>query len=126
MAGPTRPVFILALTDPKWVRAYIPEPQLGRIRLGMRAKVLSDSFPDQTMDGWVGFISPIAEFTPKTVATEELRTQLVYEARIFVHDDQDRLRLGMPVTVLVDENAPVKASGAAAPPSETAAPVVGE
>ena len=108
MAGPTRPVLVLALTDPKWVRAYVPEPELSRIRLGMKASVLSDSFPGESMDGWVGFISPVAEFTPRTVETEDLRTKLVYEARVFVHDNRDMLRLGMPVTVLIDEHAPVK------------------
>jgi multidrug resistance efflux pump len=109
MADPTHPVFILALTDPKWVRAYIPEPELGRIRLGMKTSVVNDSFPGKSMDGWVGFISPIAEFTPRTVETEDLRTKLVYEIRVFVHDDHDLLRLGMPVTVIIDEKAPVKA-----------------
>ena len=104
MAGPTRPVFILALTDPKWVRAYVPEPQLGRINLGMKARIFSDSFPGQPIDGWVGFLSPVAEFTPRAVQTEDLRTQLVYEARIMVNDEKDRLRLGMPVTVIINEN----------------------
>lgn len=107
MAGPTRPVFTLALTDPKWVRAYVPEPQLGRINTGMKARIFSDAFPGQAIEGWVGFLSPVAEFTPRTVQTEDLRTQLVYEARIFVKDPQDRLRLGMPVTVIVDENETV-------------------
>ena len=105
MASPNRPVVTLALTDPKWVRAYIPEPDLGRINLGMKAKVLSDSFPDQKFEGWIGFISPVAEFTPKTVETEDLRTKLVYEVRVFVHDPKDLLRLGMPVTVIVDHTA---------------------
>ena len=104
MAGPTRPIFILALTDPKWVRAYVPEPQLGRINLGMKARIFSDSFPGQPIDGWVGFLSPVAEFTPRAVQTEDLRTQLVYEARIMVNDEKDRLRLGMPVTVIINEN----------------------
>ncbi len=94
MAGPNRPVVTLALTDPKWVRAYVPEPYLGRINLGMKAKILSDSFPDQTFEGWIGFISPVAEFTPKTVETEDLRTKLVYEVRVFVHDSKDLLRSG--------------------------------
>ena len=102
MASPDRPVVTLALTDPKWVRAYVPEPDLGRIKLGMKAKILSDSFPDQIFEGWIGFISPVAEFTPKTVETEELRTKLVYEMRVFVHDSKDMLRLGMPVTVIID------------------------
>jgi HlyD family secretion protein len=102
MASPTRPAFTLALTDPKWIRAYVPEPDLGRVALGMQAKIRSDSFGDRAYDGWVGFISPVAEFTPKTVETSELRTRLVYEVRVYVEDPQDELRLGMPVTVDVD------------------------
>ena len=125
MAGPTRPVLVLALTDPKWVRAYVPEPELGRIRLGMKASVLSDSFPGESMDGWVGFISPVAEFTPRTVETEDLRTKLVYEARVFVHDNRDMLRLGMPVTVLIDEHAPVKETASDLSSSENK-PGIGE
>ena len=62
MASPNRPVVTLALTDPKWVRAYVPEPDLGRINLGMKANVLSDSFPDQKFEGWIGFISPRNNF----------------------------------------------------------------
>ncbi len=104
MAGPGKPVFILALNDPKWVRAYIPEPQLNRIDLGMKARIFSDSFPGQPIEGWVGFLSPVAEFTPRTVQTEDLRTKLVYEVRIFVKDRENRLRLGMPVTVVVSEH----------------------
>ena len=52
----------------------------------MPAAVIVDSFPDRTLDGWVGFISPVAEFTPKSVQTEDLRTSLVYEVRVFVKD----------------------------------------
>ncbi|MEJ2656092.1 MAG: efflux RND transporter periplasmic adaptor subunit, partial [Desulfobacterales bacterium] len=111
MAGPTRPVVTLALIHPKWARAYVPEPDLGRIRLGMKAQILSDSFPGQSFNGWIGFISPIAEFTPKTVETEDLRTKLVYEVRVYVHDPKDQLRLGMPVTVIVDQNASKSVSG---------------
>ncbi|MCG6930899.1 MAG: efflux RND transporter periplasmic adaptor subunit [Desulfofustis sp.] len=102
LAGPSKPVLTLALIDPKWVRAYVPEPMLGKINLGMKAQVISDSYPDQPIPGWVGYISPVAEFTPRTVATEDLRTKLVYEARVYVEDKQDRLRLGMPVTVTID------------------------
>ena len=104
MAGPTRPVVTLALTDPKWVRAYVPEPYLGHIRLGMKTKIKSDSFPKKTFEGWIGFISPVAEFTPKAVATEDLRTKLVYETRVFVSDSKDQLRLGMPTTVIIDQS----------------------
>jgi HlyD family secretion protein len=99
MASPLTPVFSLAITDPKWVRGYVDESNLGDVHPGMTATVTTDTFPKQPFDGWVGFISPIAEFTPKDVQTEELRTSLVYEIRVFVKDPEDRLRLGMPATV---------------------------
>lgn len=67
----------------------------------MKASVLTDSFPGRQYDGWVGFISPSASFTPKSVETTELRTSLVYEVRIFVQDPSDELRLGMPATVRI-------------------------
>jgi HlyD family secretion protein len=99
MSSPQKPVFSLAITDPKWVRAYVSEPDLGKVHPGMLASVAVDSFPDRRFEGWVGFISPVAEFTPKAVQTEELRTSLVYEVRVFVKDPSDELRLGMPATV---------------------------
>lgn len=101
MASPQRPVFSLAVMSPKWVRAYVSETDLGRIRPGMKAYVVVDGFPGRRFEGWIGFISPVAEFTPKTVQTEELRTSLVYEVRVFVNDPSDDLRLGMPATVLL-------------------------
>jgi HlyD family secretion protein len=102
MASPQRPVYSLAIIDPKWVRAYVSEPDLGKIRPGMKASISVDSFPNRTFEGWVGFISPVAEFTPKPVQTEQLRTSLVYEVRVFVKDPEDVLRLGMPATVRLD------------------------
>ncbi len=99
MASPQKPVFSLAVTDPKWVRAYVSEPDLGKVSPGMAASVAVDSFPERRFDGWVGFISPVAEFTPKAVQTAELRTSLVYEVRVFVKDPGEALRLGMPATV---------------------------
>jgi HlyD family secretion protein len=104
MASPERPVFSLAITDPKWVRAFISEPDLGKIKQGMTAAVAVDSFAKRRFEGWIGFISPVAEFTPKTVQTEELRTSLVYEVRVFVKDPSDELRLGMPASVYVQVN----------------------
>jgi len=101
MASPQRPAYTLALTDPKWVRTYVPEPQLGRVRPGMAAEVVTDSHPDQPIAGRIGYISAVAEFTPKNVQTEALRTSLVYEVRVRVDDPQDRLRLGMPATVRI-------------------------
>lgn len=95
----TTPVFTVALSDPVWVRTYAPEPELGRIRPGMKAQVFTDTAPARPYDGWVGFISPTAEFTPKTVETPELRTSLVYRLRVYVKDPDNSLRQGMPVTV---------------------------
>ena len=106
MASPQKPVFSLAITDPKWVRAYVSEPNLGQVHPGMAASVAVDSFPDQRFNGWVGFVSPVAEFTPKAVQTEELRTSLVYEVRVFVKDPSDALRLGMPATVYLPLEQP--------------------
>jgi membrane fusion protein PltH len=99
MASPQNPVFSLAVIDPKWVRAYVSEPDLGKIHPGMAATIAVDSFPKRGFDGWIGFISPVAEFTPKAVQTEELRSSLVYEVRVFVKDPSDELRLGMPASV---------------------------
>ena len=104
MASASTPVFLLSLTRPKWVRAYVTEKQLGYIRQGMKADILTDSFPDP-VPGQVGYISPTAEFTPKSVQTEDLRTSLLYEVRIVADDTGDRLRLGMPVTVIIHEDA---------------------
>jgi HlyD family secretion protein len=113
MASPQKPVFSLAIIDPKWVRAYATEPELGHLRSGMKASVRVDSFPDRHFEGWIGFISPVAEFTPKTVQTEELRTSLVFEVRVFVKDPSDELRLGMPATVhLVNDASTSTASEA--------------
>jgi HlyD family secretion protein len=99
MASPQKPAFSLAITDPKWARAYVSETDLGKVHPGMKATITADAFPHRTFDGWVGFISPVAEFTPKTVQTTDLRTSLVYEIRVFVTDPHDDLRLGMPTTV---------------------------
>lgn len=110
MASPQRPAYTLAITNPKWVRAYITEMDLGHVKPGQSATVVTDSDP-QPLPGQVGFISSTAEFTPKTVQTEELRTSLVYEIRINVDDPDNRLRLGMPATIHLTRAA--AAAGAA-------------
>jgi HlyD family secretion protein len=105
MASPQRPVFSLAIIDPKWVRTYVSEVNLGKARTGTRAVITVDSFPGRQFDGWIGFVSPVAEFTPKAVETEELRTSLLYEVRVFVNDPGNDLPLGMPATVRLPLNA---------------------
>jgi HlyD family secretion protein len=104
MASPEKPVFTIAITDPIWVRAYVSETDLGKITNGMKAIVSTDSYPDKRYNGWIGFISPTAEFTPKSVETSEVRTKLVYQLRVFVRNPQGELRLGMPAVVRIPLN----------------------
>ncbi len=99
MASAAWPVYLIGLSDLKWIRAYVPESRLGELREGMEANVYVDSFPNEAIKAKVGYISDTAEFTPKSVQTEELRTSLLYEVRIFVDDEENRLRMGMPATV---------------------------
>ncbi|MBR0358234.1 MAG: efflux RND transporter periplasmic adaptor subunit [Selenomonadaceae bacterium] len=101
MASPSKPVFKLSLPGKKWVRAYVPETELGRVYEGQQARVYIDSLPGKAIGGQVGYISGTAEFTPKNVQTEELRTSLVYEVRVYVDDTDNVLRLGMPATVRI-------------------------
>lgn len=106
MATPQRPVYTLAMTDPLWVRVYVKEGDLGKIRPGMRAEVATDSYPNKRYSAWLGYISPTAEFTPKSVETTEVRSSLVYQVRIFVCNPQGELRLGMPATVTIALDQP--------------------
>jgi len=93
------PVYTVALIDPVWVRTYVSEPDLGKVRPGMRVEVTTDSAPGKVYESWVGFVSPVAEFTPKTVETPEVRTALVYRLRVYVKNPDNELRQGMPATV---------------------------
>lgn len=93
------PIYTIALTNPVWVRTYVSETNLGKVHPGMKATVTTDSAPGKIYRGQVGFISPVAEFTPKTVQTPELRTSLVYRMRVIVQNPDQGLRQGMPVTV---------------------------
>jgi HlyD family secretion protein len=96
-AGET--VYVLSLTSPVWVRTYVSEPGLGRIKPGMGVSVHTDLRGGKVYKGKVGFISTAAEFTPKTVETTDLRTSLVYRIRVVVDGTADELRQGMPVTI---------------------------
>lgn len=100
----SQPVYTLSKTKPAWIRAYISETDLANIRYGMEGRVLTDTIDPTTnkrreYTAWVGYISPVAEFTPKTVQTEELRTDLVYRIRVYVYDVDPFLRQGMPTTI---------------------------
>lgn len=104
---PSNSIYTMAKSKPVWVRAYIPEPDLANVKYGMNATVLTDTINPKTgkpreYEGQVGYISPVAEFTPKTVQTEDLRTKLVYRVRIYIDNVDEYLRQGMPTTIKID------------------------
>ena len=94
---PSAPVYSMAIAGEVWVRAFVPEPLLGRAAPGREVQVRTDGGREYA--GRIGYLSPVAEFTPKTVETPELRTQLVYRLRIRIAAPDDGLRQGMPVTI---------------------------
>lgn len=100
-------VYTMAKTKPVWVRAYVNETDLGNIKYGQEVKVYTDTTNPETglkreYKGQIGYISPVAEFTPKTVQSTDTRTDLVYRIRIYIYDIDEYLRQGMPVTIKVD------------------------
>jgi HlyD family secretion protein len=97
VVNPGNPVFTLSVSSPVWIRAFVDEPDLGNVYYGMEAEVFTDT--NRKYVGKVGFISPVSEFTPKTVETTQLRTDLVYRLRIYVDNPDHSLVQGMPVTV---------------------------
>jgi HlyD family secretion protein len=110
IVGAGQTVAVMSPAEPVWVRAYIPEPDLGRVWPGMKADVFTDSQPERPYSAQVGFISPEAEFTPKNIQTPHLRTDLVFRVRIVVTQPDRGLRQGMPVTVRLQ--IPAETSGA--------------
>jgi HlyD family secretion protein len=94
-------VLTVSLYNPVWVRAYISESDLGDVHPGEEVEVFTDTQPDHPYHGKVGFVSPEAEFTPKSVETTDLRTSLVYRLRIVIDDSGPQLRQGMPCTVKI-------------------------
>lgn len=94
------PIYTLSLNKLMFAKAYIEETKLGKIKLGTEVKIHTDS-TDKVYSGHVGFISPVAEFTPKTIETSSLRTDLVYRLRIVIDDADGYLKQGMPITIKV-------------------------
>jgi len=83
--------------DHPWLRAYINETDLGRVKLGQKVRLSTDSFPGKVYDGQITFISPDAEFTPKQIQTKEERVKLVYRIKIEVDNHAHELKDNMPV-----------------------------
>lgn len=97
VVNPADPVYTLSVSSPVWIRAFVSEPELGKVYYGMQAEVYTDT--GRKYSGTVGFISPVAEFTPKTVESTQLRTDLVYRIRVYADNPDNQLVQGMPVTV---------------------------
>lgn len=96
-AGQT--IYAITINNPVWIRAYVTQPDLGLIRPGQDVLLSVDARPDKTYRGTIGFISPVAEFTPKTVETKEVRNDLVFRFRVIADDPDNVMRQGMPVTI---------------------------
>lgn len=106
VVAPGQAVVRIAEISKPWVRAYINETQLGNVRVGQAAKVSIDSSVDKTFDGKLTFISPVAEFTPKTVETRELRVDLVYRIKVEVENPDGVLKIGMPADIAIETTSP--------------------
>jgi len=94
-----QPVFRIAELDRPWVRVYLDEKELSQVKLGEPAQIVVDGLPGKVFSGHLSFISPEAEFTPKTVETRALRVDLVYRAKIDVDSEAAQLKIGMPADV---------------------------
>ena len=106
---PGTPVVTLADLDHIWLRAYLPETDLGRIRWGQDAVITTDTYPGKQYHGRVSFIASDAEFTPKSVQTYKERVTLVYRIKIDIDNPSHELKPGMPADAhitLASENAP--------------------
>jgi HlyD family secretion protein len=94
--SPGTPVVTIGALSDVWLRAYIDEPDLGRVKIGQHARLTTDTYPDKVYDGAVSFIASEAEFTPKNVQTEKERVKLVYRIKIDVPNPSFELKPGMP------------------------------
>jgi HlyD family secretion protein len=101
--SPGTPVLTVADTAHMWVRAYLNQTDLGRVRLGQKVAVRIDTFPDRAYDGTVSFIASEAEFTPKTVQTPKERVKLVFRLKVDVANPKGELKPGMPADVILHE-----------------------
>jgi HlyD family secretion protein len=82
-----------------WVRVYIGEPDIGKVRIGQKALVVTDAYPSRKFPGTLRYIASEAEFTPKNVQTRQERVKLVYEARVYLANEEGILKPGMPADV---------------------------
>lgn len=100
--SPGTPVITIADLKDVWLRGYIDETDLGRVKLGQRVWITTDTFPGKKYDGHVSFISDKAEFTPKSVQTDKERVRLVYRIKVDVPNPNVELKAGMPADGLIE------------------------
>ncbi len=100
--GAGRPVVTVTDISKPWVRVYIPENQIGKVRLGAAAKIKIDTFPDREFAGGVSYVSSQAEFTPKNVQTQEERVKLVFAVNVTLDNRDGTLKPGMPADVFIE------------------------
>ncbi|OGI47135.1 MAG: hypothetical protein A2151_09480 [Candidatus Muproteobacteria bacterium RBG_16_65_34] len=107
IVSPGAPVLTLMNPGDRWVRIYIPEHHIGAVRLGQKAAISTDTFPERRYGGAVTYIASQAEFTPKNVQTAEERVKLVYAVKVRITDDPNfELKPGVPADVRLEEAAP--------------------
>jgi HlyD family secretion protein len=105
------PVITMGDLDGIWLEAYLPEPELGKVRLGQAAQVSTDSYPDKRYPGRISFISSKAEFTPKTVETAKERVTLVFRTKIRLDNPGHELKPGMPGEAVIVPEKPAADAG---------------
>jgi HlyD family secretion protein len=104
VVSPGTPVVTVANLDEVWMNIYVPETQTGLIKLNQAVDVALDSFPGETFQGKVTFVSSKSEFTPKTINTPEERVKLVYRVKVSIPNTQQRLKPGMPADAAIRLN----------------------
>jgi len=106
VVSPGTPIVTLAEVDHPWLRAYVSETDLGRVRWGQAAKVTTDTYPGKTYEGRLSFIASDAEFTPKSVQTQSERVTLVYKIKIEIPNPNHELKPGMPADAVLEPLPP--------------------
>jgi HlyD family secretion protein len=106
LATPGFPIVRLAILDRVWLRVYVPEPQVGLVKLGQRAEITADARPDKRYRGRVVEIAQEPEFTPKNVQTKEERVKLVFGVKVEVENREEELKPGMPADAVIFVSAP--------------------
>ena len=106
IVSPGKTVLRIAELSRPWVRAYLNEKDLTRVRLGQAAQIRIDGLPGKVFEGRLAFISPTAEFTPKTVETHALRVDMVYRVKVQVDNPNGVLKLGQPADIVFSTTSP--------------------